>query len=376
MTDRRFALVAVLLLAIGIAGANFLRQDGRYATIQTSDVSGLDASLASKAPVAAQYWVGAADTDLTAEKNLGALSTGLVLNTAGVPSAYAGTSCTNKFPRSLSASGAATCANVDTNDLLDGTVGDADLRFSTALSVIGRSANTNGAPADIAAASDGQVLRRASSVLGFGALDLDSANSVTGSLGVASGGTNLASYTQGDLLYATGATTLAKLAKGTADQLLRMNAGATAPEWSGPTGFEAYRAAGTLTLVTAAATTLTFDTEVRDEDGAGGSWFVHTTGTATTPRAGWYVFAATCGIPGIDDTERAQLQLYVDGAEYRLGGYTWMSTASASQYVSASFVVHLAASKLVTMRCYHTEGANQTAVNGASSLWFSGAQLR
>jgi len=38
--------------------------------------------------------------------------------------------------------------------------------------------------------------------------------------------------TQGDLLYATAANALARLAKGTADQQLRMNAGATAPEWA------------------------------------------------------------------------------------------------------------------------------------------------
>ena len=45
------------------------------------------------------------------------------------------------------------------------------------------------------------------------------------------GGTNLTSFTAGDVLYATGSTTLAKLAKGTAGQALKMNSGATAPEW-------------------------------------------------------------------------------------------------------------------------------------------------
>ncbi len=57
---------------------------------------------------------------------------------------------------------------------------------------------------------------------------------VTGTLPVANGGTNITSYTAGDLLYATGATTLAKLAAGTASQVLAMNSGATAPEWSAP----------------------------------------------------------------------------------------------------------------------------------------------
>ena len=56
--------------------------------------------------------------------------------------------------------------------------------------------------------------------------------SVLPTITVAKGGTNLESFTAGDILYATGATTLAKLAKGTAAQTLKMNAGATAPEWT------------------------------------------------------------------------------------------------------------------------------------------------
>ena len=55
---------------------------------------------------------------------------------------------------------------------------------------------------------------------------------VTDGIPVASGGTGLASFTAGDILYATGSTTLAKLAKGTAEQILSINSGATAPEWT------------------------------------------------------------------------------------------------------------------------------------------------
>ena len=54
---------------------------------------------------------------------------------------------------------------------------------------------------------------------------------VVDGVSVAGGGTGLTSFTAGDLLYATGSTTLAKLAKGTANQTLQMNGGATAPVW-------------------------------------------------------------------------------------------------------------------------------------------------
>lgn len=45
------------------------------------------------------------------------------------------------------------------------------------------------------------------------------------------GGTGFTSVTAGDMIYASAADTWAKLGKGTALQKLRMNAGATAPEW-------------------------------------------------------------------------------------------------------------------------------------------------
>lgn len=50
----------------------------------------------------------------------------------------------------------------------DDSVTDAKLRNSTALSVIGRATNSTGDPADIAAANDGEVLRRSGTALGFG----------------------------------------------------------------------------------------------------------------------------------------------------------------------------------------------------------------
>jgi hypothetical protein len=56
----------------------------------------------------------------------------------------------------------------------------------------------------------------------------------SGTLAVARGGTNLASYTTGDMLYASGTTTLSKLAIGTSTHI--MTSSGTAPQWSDPTG--------------------------------------------------------------------------------------------------------------------------------------------
>lgn len=60
------------------------------------------------------------------------------------------------------------------------------------------------------------------------------------------GGTGLSSYTQGDTLYYNSSTALTKLAIGSANQLLRTNASATAPEW-----FTLTSPSGTVSSITA-----------------------------------------------------------------------------------------------------------------------------
>ena len=57
---------------------------------------------------------------------------------------------------------------VNTASLPDNVVTDAKLRDSAGLSVIGRASNTTGDPADIAAGTDGHLLRRSGTTLGFG----------------------------------------------------------------------------------------------------------------------------------------------------------------------------------------------------------------
>ena len=58
--------------------------------------------------------------------------------------------------------------NVTTTKIADNAVDNTKLRDSAALSVIGNSNSTTGNPADIVAATDGQVLRRSGTSVGFG----------------------------------------------------------------------------------------------------------------------------------------------------------------------------------------------------------------
>jgi len=62
---------------------------------------------------------------------------------------------------------------VNTLEIANEAVTSAKLRDSAALSVIGRSANSTGVPADIVAGTSGHFLRRSGTALGFGAIVAD-----------------------------------------------------------------------------------------------------------------------------------------------------------------------------------------------------------
>ena len=77
------------------------------------------------APSSATYITQTCNASLSAEQCLSGNGTGIMISTTGtgVVSTYAGTSCTNQFPRSLNASGAATCASVALGSDVSGTLG-------------------------------------------------------------------------------------------------------------------------------------------------------------------------------------------------------------------------------------------------------------
>lgn len=123
-----------------------------------------------------------------------------------------------------------------------GGISDTMLRDSAGVSVIGRSANSSGSPADIAAGSDGHVLRRSPGVLSFGLIDLTA--SVTGLLPLANGGTNAnLTASTGGVLY-SGASALAILAGTVTANKPLMSGASAAPSWSTPTYPNASATAG------------------------------------------------------------------------------------------------------------------------------------
>lgn len=248
------------------------------------------------APVDATFWVRTADGTLNNETVMGVLGTGLVINTTttGVPTIYAGASCTNQFVEALSAIGAATCSSVALTTDVTGTLPVANggtgftsgtsggVPYFSAVGVLASSAlltanqlivggGAGSPPVALGSAGTSTTVLHgdASGTPTFGAVDLTtdvtdilpSANggtdnaffSVTGpatstktytfpnasttilttntAVTAAQGGTGLSSYTTGDLLYASGAAALSALAGvGTGNALIAGGV-STAPSW-------------------------------------------------------------------------------------------------------------------------------------------------
>lgn len=87
-----------------------------------------------------------------------------------------------------------------------------------------KNTTTTGVQSIAAAGTDYVAPSGTLAIAGFG--------SVTGTLAVANGGTNLASYAVGDILYASGSTTIAKLADVATGSVLASGGVTTAPVWT------------------------------------------------------------------------------------------------------------------------------------------------
>lgn len=147
---------------------------------------------------------------------------------AGITAADAGAGVTSvtiaSFLNTL-----ATQGNVNLATQVTGDLPFANLAQGSALSVLGVAGNAIADNASITAGSDGNVLRRSGTTLGFGAIDLASANAVSGVLDETNGGTGQSTITTGDILYGSASNTLSKLPIGAASTYLK---GGTTPSWA------------------------------------------------------------------------------------------------------------------------------------------------
>ena len=150
---------------------------------------------------------------------------------------------------------------ITTTEIAANEVGDADIRQSAGLSVLGRSANSTGNIADITAGSDNQVLRRSGTSIGFGTVatggladslitTVKLISNAVGTTALASGSVTtlkiadnavtggkiaLGSDAQGDIMYYNG-TDYVRLGAGTSGQYLQTQGAGANPQWATASG--------------------------------------------------------------------------------------------------------------------------------------------
>lgn len=139
---------------ITISGTNPVTNTGTWTFALANDLAALEALTGTNTI----YYRSGADTWSAVT-----VGTGLSFSGGSLTCTVSGVSDGDKGDITVSGSGATW--TIDPN-----VVDNAKLRDSAALSVIGRSANSTGDPADIAAGSDGHVLRRSGTTLGFGTI--------------------------------------------------------------------------------------------------------------------------------------------------------------------------------------------------------------
>ena len=178
---------------------------------------------------------------------------------------------------------------------------------------------------------------------------------------IAAGAVELAdmqSGTAGDTLYYNPAPV--RLAKGTAAQVLTMNAGATAPEWAAgggssmPIGASAHIGGSHQSVATGTATKLAFNTELYDPN----SNFNTTTFAYTVPsgQAGKYLVTAFAGVQALGDGKRVSIQIYKNNS-VSMSPYASASGAF-SEYMSVAGILDLAVADYIEVWGWHNKGSN------------------
>lgn len=285
--------------------------------------------------------------------------TGLALgNGAGAFSAYAGTSCSNQFPRSLSASGVATCASVsltaDVTGILAGANGGTNNGFF-------------------------EVGGPASSLKTFTFPNASATMLTTNALvTVAQGGTGVGTFTANGVLYGNTTGAVLVTAQGGASTVLTANAGA--PVFSTITnahlaagaginktklanhGTRVFNSANISITTSGVAQVLPFDSETVDTD----SYHSTSSNTSrlTAPVTGHYLVTSTVRFAS-NSTGYREVLLRVNGSAYIATNDCPANTAGVA-YCAVSTYYPLTAADYVEVWVVQTSGGALNVERNAS----------
>lgn len=237
------------------SGTAFVEQTmGGDATIS----SGGTLTLATLSPAVPTSAKGSATKSVTVTLNAKGLVTALseqdiVLTSAGLPTNVAYKDVIQNFSAAQTFSGDVTLSSLTASRVLKLDFGgkvaadyikDADVATNASIArdklAVGTAVNSlivnNGTDKKLSelaiSATSGHVLKSNGTAATWGAIDVGSSNSVTGTLAATNGGTGQSTWTQGDILYASASNTLSKLSAGTAGYMLKTSGASANPSWA------------------------------------------------------------------------------------------------------------------------------------------------
>ena len=180
----------------------------------------------------------------------------------------------------------------------------------------------------------------------------------------------------GDLVYGTGADTFTKLALGTAGQVLKVNGGATAPEWgaAGSTFAGCYLKATTnQSISNNSYTVINWNAEDYDTDGYHSTSVNNSRITIPAGKAGYYLFhsmitfdsTSTTGARGIAPTKNGS----------GLGAMFSAPSPTVVQSVGYSTVRYMAVNDYMEIQAYQASGGSVNVIQDGTSTYFIAAYL-
>lgn len=181
--------------------------------------------------------------------------------------------------------------------------------------------------------------------------------------------------TAGDLIYGTGADAVTRLGIGTAGQVLKVNSGATAPEWgaaaaSGFVGAVAYKSASAQSTSNNTDTIITFDAEEFDTDGFHST--VTNTGRMTIPagKGGKYLCIANI-IFAANATGARSINFMKNGTS--AGAFQQLNNAGASTSTifCVSGILDLVATDYVEINIFQSSGGTLNINNNQAGTRFA-----
>jgi hypothetical protein len=173
--------------------------------------------------------------------------------------------------------------------------------------------------------------------------------------------------TAGDIDYYTTSTTKARIGIGTAGQILKVNSGATAPEWGAPTfsGVFVRQSAATTSISNNTNTTVLFDTEEFDTDAYHST--STNTGRITIPagKAGKYAINSAFFFQEAANGARL-LNIYKNGSNY---ARSQMPPNSVSQIaVTLNLVMDLAVGDYIEVVVFQNSGGALNIYGGSAPI--------